>query len=473
MFSLVILPYITRVLGPVGVGRVAFVDNATQYFIIFASLGIPVYGVREVAKYKSDRKTLSRLFSELVVVLFFSTIALSVVFLLLIFIVKDFRIDKYLFYLGALQLLFSSFIFDWFYQGLENFKYIALRTFFIRLLATIVVMLVVKQGGHVMLYYAILTLTVIGNSILNIVYVPRFVDFSLRNLNIKQHLKSIFTFFSTRFVTSVYVILLTVILGFVASKELGVVASKTPVAFFSSSYRIYMVILAFVVAFSSVLIPRLSEYVFLNKHKEGTALISKSLGIIFSCGIPIVTALIFFSKGVVILLFGVDFLPAKADLELLSPLILIISVSNIFAMNVLTPRGKEAQFLKATVVGMIVSIILMVLLLPTMLDKGAAITLLATECVVCLVLGYFSYEYLTDLKIGVRFIFFNLINSVVIFGLAGRFMYLIQLPFVYQFLISTAVSLVIYLLIQITVVRDPFASRLFQKVRAIATGKDI
>jgi O-antigen/teichoic acid export membrane protein len=71
MFSLVILPYITRVLGPVGVGRVAFVDNATQYFIIFASLGIPVYGVREVAKYKSDRKTLSRLFSELVVVLFF------------------------------------------------------------------------------------------------------------------------------------------------------------------------------------------------------------------------------------------------------------------------------------------------------------------------------------------------------------------------------------------------------------------
>jgi O-antigen/teichoic acid export membrane protein len=465
MFSLVILPYITRVLGPVGVGRVSFVDSATQYFIIFASLGIPVYGVREVAKYKSDKQVLSRLFSELVVVLFFSTVILSVVYLFLIFVVNDFKADKYLFYLGVVQLLFSSFIFDWLYQGLENFKYIALRTFFIRLLATIVVMLVVKKGVHVGLYYAILTLTVIGNSILNIVYVPKFAGFTLRNLNIKRHLKPIFTFFSTRFVTSVYVILLTVILGFVASKE--------SVAFFSSSYKIYMVILAFVVAFSSVLIPRLSEYVFLNKHQEGIALISKSLGMIFSCGIPIVVALIFFSKGVVILLFGTGFLPARADLELLSPLILVISISNIFAMNVLTPRGKEGQFLKATIAGMVVSILLMFLLLPTMFDRGAAITLLSTECIVCLFLGYYSYEYLRDLKIGIKFIVFNLINSVVIFGLAARFMYLVRLPFIYQFLISAGAGLIVYLFIQVAIVRDPFASRLYQRAKAIISGESI
>ena len=465
MFSLVILPYITRVLGPKGVGRVSFADSTTQYFIIFASLGIPVYGVREVARYKGDKKVLSRLFSELLVVLLLATVVLSLIYLILIYLVGDFRSDKDLFYLGVVQLVFSSFIFDWFYQGLENFKYIALRTFFIRLAATIAVMVVVKRSPDVFLYYGMLTVTVIGNSILNIFFISKFADFSFKELSIVRHLKPIFTFFSTRFVTSVYVILLTVVLGFVASKE--------SVAYFSSSYRIYMVILAFVVAFSSVLIPRLSEYVYLNKHQEGIALISKSLGMIFSCGIPIVVAVIFFSKGIVLLLFGSKFLPARADLELLSPLILVISVSNVFAMNVLTPRGKEGQFLKATIAGMILSIVLMIVLLPTLSDKGAAITLLATECVVCLFLGYYSYQYLTDLKINVKIIFLNLLNAVVVFGLANRLMHFINLPFVYQFLLSAALSLFVYLVLQILVVNDPFVVRLFQKARSIVVRKSI
>jgi len=324
---------------------------------------------------------------------------------------------------------------------------------------------VVKKSTDVFLYYGILTVTVIGNSILNIFFISKFVDFSFKDLSIVRHLKPIFTFFSTRFVNSVYVILLTVVLGFVASKE--------SVAYFSSSYRIYMVILAFVVAFSSVLIPRLSEYVFLNKHQEGIALISKSLAMIFSCGIPIVVAVFFFSKGIVLLLFGSKFLPARADLELLSPLILVISVSNIFAMNVLTPRGKEGQFLKATIAGMIVSIILMFVLLPTLSDKGAAITLLATECIVCLFLGYYSYQHLTDLKLNVKLIFLNLLNAVVVFGLANRLMHFIDLPFIYQFLISAALALVVYLVLQIVVVNDPFAVRLFQKARSLAVRKSI
>jgi O-antigen/teichoic acid export membrane protein len=473
MFSLVILPYITRVLGPTGVGRVSFADSATQYFIIFASLGIPVYGVREVARYKSDRKTLSGIFSELVIVLLISTIILAAIFFTLIALIPAFRNDKHLFYLGVVQLFFSAFLFDWFYQGLEDFKYIAIRSFLIRLLASIVVIFVVKKNSDVFLYYSILTVTVIGNAILNILYVPEFTGFSFKGLNIKRHLKPIFTFFSTRFVTSIYVILLTVVLGFVASKELGFVAGNESVAFFSSSFKIYMVILAFVVAFSSVLIPRLSEYIFNNRHKEGISLISKSLGIIFSCGIPIVVALIFFSKGVVMLLFGERFLPARADLELLSPLILVISVSNIFAMNVLTPRGKEGQFLKATIAGMLVSIVLMIVLLPSLFDKGAAITLLATECVVCAFLGYYSYPYLTGLDISLKMIVLNLLSSLVIFGLAGKFMYLIHQPIIYQFLISAGISLIVYLVVQIGLVKEPLAIKLFKRSMIFFRGKKI
>jgi len=60
-----------------------------------------------------------------------------------------------------------------------------------------------------------------------------------------------------------------------------------------------------------------------------------------------------------------------------------------------------------------------------------------------------------------------------VFGLANRLMHFINLPFVYQFLLSAALSLFVYLVLQILVVNDPFVVRLFQKARSIVVRKSI
>ena len=449
LFSLIILPYITRVLGPANIGRVAFTDSIAQYFIIFASLGIPIYGVREISRAKHDKALLSKLFFELMAILLIATGILVVIYVVLMFTVKEFRIDKQLFYLGLVQLFLSAFIFEWFFQGLENFKFIALRTFFVRLISTIAIIVFVKNKTDSTLYYGILTFTLLGNTILNLFSLPASTSMRLKGLDLKKHLKPIFTFFSTRFVTSVYVILLTVVLGFVSSKE--------SVAFFSSAYKIYTVALTFIIAFSSVLIPRLSDYINRNMHAEGVSLVSKSLHVICSFGIPVVIGVIFFSGQIVHILLGDKFLAARTDLILLSPLILVISISNLFAMNVLTPRNKESKFLRATFLGMCVSLILMYLLLPGLHDVGASVTLLTTECFICVLLGYYSHEYLSGIKLNLRSIIFSLINSIVVFGLAGKFIALIKLAVVYQFIVAISLSSFIYIIIQLFFVKDTIA----------------
>ena len=180
----------------------------------------------------------------------------------------------------------------------------------------------------------------------------------------------------------------------------------------------------------------------------------KAFNFIFAFGIPVVTAVMFFSRPIVLILLGIQYRDAQTDLILLAPLILVISLSNILAMNVLTPRNKENLFLRATVLGMLVSLVLMFILMPYFYDKGAAITLLITEIVVCISLLYFSYKYIHALAFDVKIIAFTLLNSIIIFGAASRLLNLIPLPLFYRFALIGSGSFIAYILIQIFVVKD-------------------
>ena len=49
-FPLVSSAYVSRILLPEGVGKVAYAQNIASYFITIAGLGIGSYGVREIGK---------------------------------------------------------------------------------------------------------------------------------------------------------------------------------------------------------------------------------------------------------------------------------------------------------------------------------------------------------------------------------------------------------------------------------------
>ena len=77
IFPLITAPYISRVLEPDGIGLVNFANTYAGYFALFAVLGIPTYGIREVAKIHEDKNRLSRLVSELISVSFIATIIVT------------------------------------------------------------------------------------------------------------------------------------------------------------------------------------------------------------------------------------------------------------------------------------------------------------------------------------------------------------------------------------------------------------
>ncbi|WP_100069924.1 oligosaccharide flippase family protein [Loigolactobacillus coryniformis] len=62
LVPLITIPYISRVLGPHGIGINTLTSSVTQYFVLFANLGLTMYGQREVAYYRQNRAKLSQTF---------------------------------------------------------------------------------------------------------------------------------------------------------------------------------------------------------------------------------------------------------------------------------------------------------------------------------------------------------------------------------------------------------------------------
>ena len=114
--------YVARILLPDAVGTVAYAQNIAQYFVIFAFLGIPTYGVREIAKVRNDREERSKVYSELLVINFISTCIFSAVYLIVILSVTSFRENLPLYLVTGSAIALKALNNSWLYEGMEEFN---------------------------------------------------------------------------------------------------------------------------------------------------------------------------------------------------------------------------------------------------------------------------------------------------------------------------------------------------------------
>ena len=95
LFPMLTFPYLARVLGPSHVGLLNFAESFARYFVLVAAVGIPIYGVREVAKLQKNKQALSKLFVEIFLINLITTLLLSIVFFITIISVNK-GMSKYI-----------------------------------------------------------------------------------------------------------------------------------------------------------------------------------------------------------------------------------------------------------------------------------------------------------------------------------------------------------------------------------------
>jgi O-antigen/teichoic acid export membrane protein len=376
IISFVTFPYVTRALSTGNMGKVLFIDAFTQYFILFSSLGIPYYGVREIAKLKGDQEAQSRFVISLVGLQLLLAIVLSCAFLGISYFVTGLRENSGLVILGCLSILATSFSIEWFYQGIENFAYITKRSLIIRGISVLAIFIYVKNVNDHYLYYLILFLVIFLNAALNFGnYLFKFFKKYQGSIQIRKHLNPLLVLFSINVSISVYAILDTIILG--------LFTDPINVSYYSIPLKLVKIVWVVVGGFSVVLIPRISRYFTDNNMEEVSELLKKSLSIVFLLTIPFAFLSIFFSKDILFVVFGPKYLAAAMSLRILSVVPLIIGVCNVFGTQFLLPIGHEKKILHATIFGLVTSLALNFLLIPHLKFVGSCIACISAETVVC------------------------------------------------------------------------------------------
>ncbi|MGG3640563.1 oligosaccharide flippase family protein [Bacillus gobiensis] len=373
---LLTIPYVSRILGPSGVGVVSYSTSIVMLFINLALLGSELYGVKEIAKVKEDKKKLSRIFSEIFIIRFSLLCLATIIYFLLTYIYFDF---KFIFYLQAINIFAYMIDINWFYQGIEEFKKILYRNILIKSLGFISIFILVKNKEDIYLYVIILSLSIlVGNGFMWIKLNSIIGSFeSITLLKLKYHSKGMIALFMAGFSIMIYILTDKIMLG--------VLSSTVEVGLYEQGQKIVNVLVTIVTAFSAVMLPKATQIINRGNLKDISRLITKSISLIIFSVLPICTIFLLVSSSFIPWFLGEGFHKSTIVSQLLAPIIFIKAISVMLGSIYFIPLEKNKEYTIPLIVGAIVNMILNLFLIPYYGAIGSSIATLSTETIILII----------------------------------------------------------------------------------------
>lgn len=374
LMNFVTFPYVARVLGVDGIGLVSFVDNAINYFLLFATMGISILGTREIAAVKDDKEKCDQIFANILGLNLLFTVATIIIYLFCVNTISKFQQYDELFYIGTAKILFTAFLVEWFYTGIENFRYITLRSLLVKLLYVIAVFVFIQSKEDYKLYFVLTVATVVVNAIVNMIYVRRYVRLKLENLVSKGYIKQNISLGIYTLMTSMYITFNVMFLGFASG--------NVEVGYYTTAFKLYSVILGLFAAFTNVMLPRMSSLLANGNKEQFQLMISKSFSLMAFFSIPMIMCSMALAPQIIYVLSGSGYEGAILPMRIIMPAALFVGIAQVLAMQVITPMKQDRILLLASILGASVSILINIFIVPYLHSIGSAIVLLASECIV-------------------------------------------------------------------------------------------
>lgn len=385
IFPLITAPYVSRVLEPNGVGINNFANTYAGYFALVALLGIPTYGVREVAKLRDNKKELSKLISQLMSIATITTLGVSTVYLFTIAIVGQLTVNYLLFIIAGFAIYLAPFKINWYYQGIEEFGFITFRSLVIRTISLICLFIFVRDKDDLIIYVSLNVLGGVIADVWNFVKMwksgihPRFTFKGL-----KPHLSPLLVLFASSIAISIYTVLDTIMLGFMTDYE--------EVGYYANAMHMTKIIVTAVTSLSLVAVPRVSYYMKNNDIDNINHLVNKSFSIVSFLTFPAALGLACIASPFVPLFFGMKFIGSVLPLMILSFLIIAIGLNNLTGVQILIGMGFDKLFLYCVLAGTISNFFMNCFLIPLFGAVGASIASLFAETIILFTTSYCVYR---------------------------------------------------------------------------------
>ena len=389
LFPLITFPYASRIMMADGIGQVNFFQSIISYISLFTCLGIPMYAIREVAKVRDNPEKMTRITVEILLLHAFLTLLGYMAVAVICLTVTKVQTDIPLFLLLSATIFFTAIGCEWFYQGIEDFKYVAIRGLLVKLLSVVLLFLFVKTKEDILWYGAYTVLGVLGGNIFNFIRLRKYlhrdvIDF--RALHPLRHLKPALHVFALNVVISIYLQLNNVLLGFMKDAE--------AVGYFTAATKIMMITMSISSSLGAVIMPRTSNLIAEGRMDEFRILIQKSYDFVLALAMPLTVGLIFTSPSIILLLSGEGFAPAVLTSQIVASNILMVGLSGVMGIQVLYPLGKINIVILCTLIGAAVNVFFNVLLIPRYGHNGTAVAYMLAEVAVTVSMFLIGRKYI-------------------------------------------------------------------------------
>lgn len=370
---LVTTPYLSRVLGADGIGRYSFAQSVVSYFALAAALGSTLYGQRLIARHSADPEARSRAFWEILLFRLLGAVLASLIFCGCIL---PACVDPLLYAVAAIEILTVAFDITWFYQGMEDFRPIALCTAVGRLLAMAAVFLFVKTKEDLIVYVACYCLSILAGNLFSWHGVRGYlVPVSPKGFRIRQHLLPSVSLFASQFAIQIYTVLDKTMIGLITKSDFEN-------GYYEQSQKLIKVLIALVTSLGAVMASRVAVLWRENKKSDVYRLIEGAFRFIFALGLPMAAGCMLILSRFVPVFYGEGFEPVIPIIRILCVMFPIIGCSNVVGIQLLVPTGREKFLTRSVIVGAGVNVVLNAVMIPLWAALGAAVASVIAECAV-------------------------------------------------------------------------------------------
>lgn len=453
ILPLVTTPYLSRILGADGIGIYSYTISIATYFVLFGSLGVAMYGQREIAYTRDDKKKNSQTFWE-IVILRIITMSISLL-MFYIFFVNGTEYQVY-YKILIIELIAHTIDISWFLQGLEEFKKTVSRNIVVKLISVLCIFVFIKTREDLTKYLLIFTISNLLGNLTLWFYLPKYIEkIGLKSLKIIRHIKPTISLFIPQIAVQIYTVLDKTMIGYI-------LGDMDAVGNYEQSQKIIKMSLTFVTALGVVVSPRIANIIANKKEEEVESHLERSFRVVWLLGIPIALGIVAVSDTLVEWFLGAGYESSKTLLKIGALLTIAIGLNSVSGMQYLIPAKKQRWYTNSVVIGAVFNFFLNLILIRMLKAEGAIIASVLAEFLILFIqLYYIRNDF--DIKIVYRNSSKYIVSGIVMFVITyiiGR----IMRPTMMTTIIQVSIGATIYGIL-LLIMKDEFVYNILLNVK--------
>lgn len=378
ILPLVTVPYLVRVLGPEKFGLIAFAQAFAQYFRFLTDYGFNFSATKEISINRENKHKIREIFSAVVSAKILLFLISLLIFSLIVLLVGRFRQDLMIYFVSLLGVFGSVLFFQWFFQGVEQMKYITILNIIAKLAFVVCIFVFVRQESDYILAALFHSLGFVLAGLISVYVV--WSHFKMRYIipsidSVVREVKNGYYIFISQIANSLYTTSNVFILGLLTNNLI--------VGYYSAGEKLIKAVQALFNPVSQAIFP----------HVSFLAMTSKEFALRFVRKVTILSGVVTFGLSVIIFIFapqivqlvlGDQYLPSIIVVRILSFLPFICSLGNIFGTQIMINFGMSRTFARVITIAGILNVVLAFILVPYLKHVGIAIAVLITESLISL-----------------------------------------------------------------------------------------